>query len=132
MPQKSATVALIRDNKLLLLRRGTTAPWMPGRYCLPGGKLDSGETLIECAVRELYEETGIVTDSNKLMPLSVTYKDGYNKVMFIDNRTDNYSVALNWEHDDYIWIGTDQMAAYPLVPGLPTIIKTLMGHGYLS
>lgn len=129
--QKSATVALIRDNKLLLLRRGATAPWMPGRYCLPGGKLDKGETLIECAVRELYEETGIVTDSNKLMPLNVTYKNGYNKVMFIDNRTDNYSVALNWEHDHYVWASYVESTNMVLVPTLPTVIKSLVSWGYL-
>jgi len=39
--QKSATVAVINsDKKFLILRRGKSAPWMPGRYCLPGGKVE--------------------------------------------------------------------------------------------
>lgn len=131
MPQKSATVALIRNNKLLLLRRGETAPWMPGRYCLPGGKLDKGETLIDCAVRELYEETGIVRDSNKLMPLSVPYKSGWNKVLFIDNSEESHSVSLNWEHDHYVWASYSESTTMSLVPTLPTVIKSLVSWGYL-
>ena len=50
MAQKSATIAIISDNKLLLLRRGPTAPWKPGYYCLPGGKKEGNESLIECAL----------------------------------------------------------------------------------
>ena len=60
--QKSATVALIKNNKLLLLKRGSTAPWNPDKYCLPGGKLEHNEELIECGARELYEETNILLD----------------------------------------------------------------------
>lgn len=131
MAQKSATVAMIRDNKLLLLRRGASAPWMPGRYCLPGGKLDKGETLIDCAVRELCEETGIVIDSNKLMPLSVTYKAGWDKVLFVDNRDEPYSVVLNWEHDHYVWASYSESTTMSLVPTLPTVIKSLVSWGCL-
>jgi len=129
--QKSSTVALIRNNKLLLLRRGTTAPWMPGRYCLPGGKLDKGETLMDCALRELYEETGIVTNSNKLMPLTITYKDGYSKVLFVDNGDDSCAVTLNWEHDHHVWVSYPESTTMSLVPTLPTVIKSLVSWGYL-
>ena len=71
--QKSATVALISSNKLLLLKRGESAPWNPNRYCLPGGKLEDNETLINGAIRELYEETSIALNANQLTPLTVSY-----------------------------------------------------------
>ena len=35
--------------------------WQKGKFNLPGGKIEEGETPIEAAVRELWEESGIRT-----------------------------------------------------------------------
>jgi 8-oxo-dGTP pyrophosphatase MutT (NUDIX family) len=51
------------DEVLLIFRRG--------KWDLPKGKLDEGETLESCAVREIKEETGIGALIKK--PLQVTY-----------------------------------------------------------
>lgn len=130
MAQKSATVAVIDNNRLLLLRRGSTAPWKAGRYCLPGGKLEDGEALKDGAIRELFEETGIVTYRDSLIPIVISYKEGYSKTVFVTNLT-NAEVVLNWEHDHYVWVGLEDYHLCPLVPGLATTIKTLGGHGLL-
>jgi len=58
-------VILIRDGKILLGMRhldpdkADSAFRSAGEWCLPGGKLDFGETLEEGAIREVKEETGI-------------------------------------------------------------------------
>ncbi|WP_427005765.1 NUDIX hydrolase [Pseudarthrobacter sp. H2] len=53
---------------LLFEHRGTTSFLMikraarhsnPGQWALPGGMVDAGETLVEAALRELHEETGV-------------------------------------------------------------------------
>jgi NAD+ diphosphatase len=51
-----AIVLVKRGNKLLLTRK---AGWTAGRYSLVAGFLDFGESLEECAIREVREETGI-------------------------------------------------------------------------
>lgn len=51
-----AIVLVKRGNELLLTRK---AEWPAGRYSLVAGFLDIGESLEECAVREVKEETGI-------------------------------------------------------------------------
>ena len=30
-----------------------------GKWCVPGGGLELGETVAECAAREVFEETGV-------------------------------------------------------------------------
>jgi 8-oxo-dGTP diphosphatase len=46
-----------RGDKILLVQR-SKAPGI-GKWGFPGGHLEMGETVQECAVRELREETGI-------------------------------------------------------------------------
>jgi NAD+ diphosphatase len=51
-----AIILVKRGNELLLTRK---AEWPAGRYSLVAGFLDFGESLEECAIREVREETGI-------------------------------------------------------------------------
>lgn len=56
---ESTCTALIVDDKgrVLLLKR-TRAPWR-GLWGFPGGHVESGETLRQAVVREVWEETGL-------------------------------------------------------------------------
>jgi 8-oxo-dGTP pyrophosphatase MutT (NUDIX family) len=48
---------LARDGRVLLIHK-TRGPYA-GRWDLPGGKLEHGESPEECLVREVHEETGV-------------------------------------------------------------------------
>ena len=63
------------DNILLIRKkRGLGA----GKINGPGGKLDPGETIVACAVREVQEELGITPFSPKAMgELRFQFADGY-------------------------------------------------------
>lgn len=130
MAQKSATVALISFNSLLLLKRGSTAPWNPDKYCLPGGKVEDNESLVDAATRELFEETGIVLSSKDLTPLTINYPR-YSKTVFVCNKDELYSVQLNWEHSNYLWAKYNDYSTVSLVPGLDVTMKTLCHWGFL-
>jgi mutator protein MutT len=49
--------AVVRDGRVLLVRRGK--PPLYGRWVIPGGTVELGETLEQALVRELREETGL-------------------------------------------------------------------------
>ena len=62
---KLATLCYVMDNDktLMLLRNKKENDYHEGKWNGLGGKLEQGETPEECAVREVYEESGLkVTD----------------------------------------------------------------------
>ncbi len=67
-------VLTVRDDRLtvLVVKRG--APPFRGRWALPGGFVAEGEGLLDAAVRELREETGVHTIGGHLEQLA-TYGD---------------------------------------------------------
>jgi 8-oxo-dGTP diphosphatase len=56
---KVATLALIKQDGKVLLGEKKKGEIGTGILSGPGGKLDAGETLIECVIRETFEEYGI-------------------------------------------------------------------------
>lgn len=54
---KAASACVWRGDEVLLIKRASALGY--GRWSLPGGKVEVGESLIETAHRELFEETGV-------------------------------------------------------------------------
>jgi 8-oxo-dGTP diphosphatase len=54
---KAASACVWRGDEVLLVQRGSALGH--GRWSLPGGKVELGETTLEAAHRELLEETGV-------------------------------------------------------------------------
>jgi len=130
--QKSATVAIIKDKKLLLLLRGSTAPYNPNKYGFPGGMLEDNESLEDCVLRELFEETGIQASRDQLESLLLKYQSGHKRLLFvIKDDTIDSNVTISWEHSEYIWVSYSDCYDKPLVPGVEVAIKTLTDLGYL-
>lgn len=76
---KVAVSALVQDEqgRILLIRRSDN-----GKYSVPGGGLEAGETVAQAVVREVREETGIEVDVTELVGVFsnpehvIAYDDG--------------------------------------------------------
>lgn len=57
-PRIGVGAIVIHEDRILLIKRAAE----PGRglWAIPGGTLKLGETLRECAAREILEETGVI------------------------------------------------------------------------
>lgn len=56
---------VVHEGRVLLIRRGKEP--LRGRWLVPGGTVEWGETLEEAVVRELKEETGLLVRPRELL-----------------------------------------------------------------
>jgi len=126
-PFLAVSAAIIRDGRVLIVRRNN--PPAHGLYTLPGGIVETGETLHEAVIREIDEETGLAIE-----PVALA---GYREAIFRDkdNRTERHFVILafaarwlsgeprlNEELHDATWMRPSELAGLKTTEGLAEII----------
>ena len=70
-PSVGVATVVIKDGKIILgkdIRKGHV-------YGVPGGHWESGETLKECAVREVKEESGVICKNPTLVSVYDFYRE---------------------------------------------------------
>ena len=91
---------------------------MPGKWSLPGGQLEKGETPKEAALRETTEETSIDVDAEKLKELEVS-----SDIPVFASRDWSGKVKIDFEHEDYKWIDINEIGEYETVPKLKHLLE---------
>lgn len=75
---KAAAGVAITFNGKLLVVHPTGASWKKSAVGIPKGGIEPGEELLDAAIRELREETGISLDPNMLRNKEIQSVDQYN------------------------------------------------------
>ena len=107
MARPIATVGalIVADGKILLIKSGK---WS-GKFTLPGGKVEEGESLREAVEREVMEELGMKVKAEKIVSVGEYLKEGnYHKpahLIFINILCRPLSEATkrNEEVDEVRW-----------------------------
>lgn len=127
---KAAGGLVLNEQKeiLLIFRRGS--------WDLPKGKLDKGETLEHCAVREVEEETG-ATNVKLLSPLSITYHTYHEGARFILKESHWYNMSVRGEQkltpqteediQEIKWVAADNLSEY-MKKIYPSVAEVLQLH----
>lgn len=76
--------------QILLIKRGKEPN--KGQWCFPGGSLELGEEIAECAAREVLEETGVAVYNRTINTLSATTP--------LDRPAVFDAVDIIWKQDD--------------------------------
>jgi len=118
-PYIISVYALVRNEKgeYLLLRRSENSRTNPGKWDLPGGKVDRGETLKEAVAREVQEETGISVNPGGIAG-EVTFELPAKKVIAIvyDGGFNVIDVQLSYEHVEYAWVALEEIVKMEALP----------------
>jgi len=77
-PSVLVMTTVMAEERMLLLKRGQ-APYRDS-WAPPGGFVEAGESLEQAAVREIYEEVGLVVPSEKLLPHGIISLPALNQV----------------------------------------------------
>ncbi|MEU4842409.1 NUDIX hydrolase [Nocardia testacea] len=124
-------VAVFRDGKLLVVRR-VPGGYLGGMYELPGGGVESGESLTEGAARELFEETGLVasriTDFLGWFDYATRTKAKVRKFSFLAEAEPGEITLDPDEHDDYAWIDAGALGTLPMAPDMREAVDLLIAE----
>ena len=118
-PGASALIFDEARERILLTRREDN-----GRWCLPGGGMDPGESAAEACVREVSEETGLEVKVTKLVgiytspDLLIEFPDG-NKIQPVafsfEVEITGGELGLSGETTDFGWYTVAEMEAMDTV-----------------
>jgi len=116
---RSATIVL-KDDRVLLVKSQYDESMF---YLFPGGGMEFGETIEECAIRETAEETGVAVKIKGLFHVNeYIYRDDWNKrsvsFFFIAEQT---GVASPKTDDDgkikkVEWVSIENLSKYDVRP----------------
>jgi len=116
-PILGASAVIVADGAILLVQRGHE-PQL-GRWSVPGGRVEPGETLAEAAAREAYEETGLeVRIGAELWDLTITDGDRTYEVHDFAATVTGGSLRAGDDAADVRWIPLDELDQWPLTEDL--------------
>ncbi len=110
-PRGSATAVIIKDGKLLLLKRNEEP--FKGMWDLPGGYMNQGESPEQALRRELKEELGVEKcDLTRIgeFPGTASWKDNkFAVISFAYLVNSQEDINLNDENSDFMWKKIDEI-----------------------
>ncbi|ADG60117.1 MutT/NUDIX hydrolase [Acinetobacter phage Acj9] len=102
----SACVLIERDGKFL----GVSRKDDPNDFGLPGGKMDPGETISQCAKRECLEETGVVASILDLDDPFVAIEGEYEVSTFHAIAATEKRTAISAQETGVVkWVTADEL-----------------------
>ena len=123
---KAAGGFVLNEKKqaLLIFRRG--------KWDMPKGKLEKGEKLEDCAVREVEEETGL-KNVQLIAPLTITYHTYHEGTRFILKESHWYTMSVKGEQElspqteedihEIKWVEQSELGEYDVFPSIQDVIE---------
>jgi 8-oxo-dGTP diphosphatase len=117
-----------QDGKILILKRSTDSKTNPGKWELPGGKVDQGESFDHALIREVYEETNLKISLEHVVGASEQNLHIIRAVHIImTGKIVEGELNLSSEHEGYAWVLIETLPDYELADWLQDYVNQTRG-----
>jgi mutator protein MutT len=109
-------IILNEDNRILILKRTVSSEY-GDLWCLPGGKIDFGQTATKAISREVKEETSLICTAVKFLfyldSLPQNLDQDHYLTLYFQCRVKG-KIKLNRESSEFTWIVPKQINKYDI------------------
>ena len=120
-----------QDGKILILKRSTDSKTNPGKWELPGGKVNQEESFDHALIREVYEETNLKIALEHVVGASEQNLHIIRAVHIImTGKIIEGELNLSSEHEGYAWVTIETLSDYELADWLQDYVNqsNVMGN----
>jgi mutator protein MutT len=121
---------VVHEGRVLLVKRGKEP--LKGRWLVPGGTVELGETLLEAVVREVAEETGLTVRPREVVYVFDRIEREEGRVLFhyviVDYACDLVGGALRAgsDADDAAWVARADLGRYDVPAPARELIERVL------
>ena len=128
-----AVRVLLTDQygKVLILKRSTDSKTNPGKWELPGGKVNQDESFDHALIREVYEETNLKIELDHVVGASEQNLHIIRAVHIImSGKIIEGELTLSSEHEGYAWVLMETLSDYELADWLEDYVnqRNILGN----
>jgi ADP-ribose pyrophosphatase YjhB (NUDIX family) len=130
-PQVAVGAVAVAGDALLLVKRGN--PPERGRWTIPGGRVQAGESLAQAVERELAEETGLHMRCGSFVGFAERMGPGYHFVILdfetVGDAQQRGTPIAGGDALEAVWVPLEAVPMVDLVTGLEGFLRE---HGVLQ
>jgi 8-oxo-dGTP diphosphatase len=113
------------SGQILLLRRSGTSKTNPGKWEIPGGKVDQGENFSDALFREVREETGLSFSVHGALGVAEQDLPAVHAVhLIMRGLVRETGVSLSDEHDSFRWVKRGDLPGMDLADWLRSYVRS--------
>lgn len=124
---KKGVNVIITDNqdRMLVLKRGTSVEFSPNLWDLPGGKVEENESLREAVKREAKEESGLDVELENEHFFIYHYPNGKIDIYAFRVKLISGKISLDEKHTEFRWISKNDWKNLDYTPSVTATLKEL-------
>ena len=116
-------LCMVSDGNGNILVEDRLDPDWPG-LCLPGGHVEPGESFTAAAIRETFEETGLIIEDPRLCGVKqFQTKENTRYVVFFFKASRYHGTLKSSSEGEVFWMDRNSLAGRRLVPDLEKMLE---------